>query len=302
MTRIWQSRAGQPGLAQPVSPDLFEEYVFGKLHFDYGGLIFALEDDCPAGFVHAAFGPDAARHWIAPETGVIAMLQACPGDSEHEIARALVVEAEAYLRTRGAKVVYGGCVQPHNPFYMGLYGGADLPGVLDTDTVFQEALRANGYQPVRQIAVLRRALHDFQPPADRQQVQYRRRMLVQVIVDPPARNRWEALTTGDFDLTRFELVPRGSGQTAAYLVVRDMAIGNHAAGRTVGVVELEVDPAERRKGLATCLLSETFRMLAGQGFDTVEMNIPADDAIGMRLAEKLGFCETCRGTLFRKEW
>jgi GNAT superfamily N-acetyltransferase len=281
---------------------LFEQCVFGKLHFDYGGLIFALDDDCPLGFVHAAFGPDVARHWICPETGVISMLLSSPGDSEHQIARALVVQAEAYLRMRGAKVIYGGGVQPCNPFYMGLYGGADLPGVLDTDTLFQEALRANGYQAVRQIAVLRRGLHDFQPPTDRQQVQYRRRMLVQVIVDPPARNRWEALTTGDLDVTRFELVPRGSGQPAAFLLARDMAICSNAAGRTAGVVELEVDPAERRKGLATCLLSETFRMLAGQGFDTVEMNIPADDAVGMRLAAKLGFCESSRGTLFRKEW
>jgi hypothetical protein len=38
LAALWRSRAGQPGLVQPVSPDLLEQLVFSRLYFDYGGL------------------------------------------------------------------------------------------------------------------------------------------------------------------------------------------------------------------------------------------------------------------------
>ena len=55
---LWRSRGDQPGLVQPVSVDLFEQFVFGRLYFDYAGLVMAWDGQQPAGFAHAAFGPN----------------------------------------------------------------------------------------------------------------------------------------------------------------------------------------------------------------------------------------------------
>ena len=54
LAALWRSRAGQPGLLQPVSPDVLEQLVFAKIYFDYSGLVVAWNDDQPVGFAHAA--------------------------------------------------------------------------------------------------------------------------------------------------------------------------------------------------------------------------------------------------------
>ena len=54
ITSIWRSHAGRSGVLQPVSVDLFEQLVFGKLYFDYPGLILAFDEGRPVGFAHAA--------------------------------------------------------------------------------------------------------------------------------------------------------------------------------------------------------------------------------------------------------
>ena len=45
-------------------------------------------------------------------------------------------------------MLYGGAVWPLDPFYLGLYGGSGLPGVLDSDTVARELYRLHGYDPI----------------------------------------------------------------------------------------------------------------------------------------------------------
>ena len=208
LAALWRSRAGQPGLLQPVSPDLLEQLVFAKLYFDYGGLLLAFDDGQPVGFAHAGFGPNAEGTWISTEVGVTCVVLVRPGCAEAEVAAGLLDRCEDYLRRRGAKVLYGGGLDPLNPFYVGLYGGSELPGVLDSDTIARQALAARGYQEVERTTILRRELSGFESLVDRRQMQVRRQMIVEVTIDAPTRNWWEACTVGEFDLTRFDLVPR----------------------------------------------------------------------------------------------
>ena len=302
LAAIWRSRAGQSGLLQPVSVDLLEQLVFGKLHFDYAGLILALDGERPVGFAHASFGPDERQTWISTQTGVICLVCVRPDCAESEVAAGLLERCEAYLGSRGAKVVFGGAIRPRSPFYLGLYGGCDLPGVLDCDLVARSGFQARGFREVDLRVIFRRHLSGFRPPADRQQVQFRRRMMVQVIMDPPARSWWEACTTGDFELTRFELVPRGGGSIMAHAVVRAMDLADGSpTGRAAGVIELQVEPQHRRQGLATFLLAEALRVLASQGVAVIEAQIAESDAPAAALYEKLGFQPIGRGTVYWKE-
>ena len=299
---LWRSRAGDPALVQPVSVDLFEQLVFGKPHFDYAGLILALEDDRPVGFAHASFGPDAAGERISTETGVICLIVVRPECEGAAVAAGLLERCEAYLQRHGAKVFYAGGVAPASPFYVGLYGGSETPGVLESDHVGRRLYPAHGYSAVDRVLLFRQDLSSFRPPVDRQQVQWRRRLLVQVMMDTPARSRWEAATVGDFESTLFELVPRGGGARLAYAVVRAMEWGSGGQpGRVAGLVGLFVEPGSHRQGLATHLIGEIARNLLGQGVSVLEAHAPESNAPLLRLYQKLAFRQVGEGIVYRKE-
>jgi GNAT superfamily N-acetyltransferase len=302
LTAIWRSRSGQRGLAEPVSADLFEQIVFARLYFDYGGLIVARDDDRPVGFAHAGFGPDEQGDRISTELGVTCVVIVRPDCPEADVAAGLLERCEQYLRGRGAKVLYGGGIRPLNPFYLGLYGGSELPGVLDSDLVARELYGAHGYREIDQTRVLHCRLSGFQAAIDRRQMQIRRQMIVEVTVDPPARTWWEACTLGDFDLTRFELVPRGGGAPVAWATFRSMEpSGVYGAGRAAGLIELEVEESLRRRGLAVFLLSEAFRQFVGQGILLVEAQVMQHNAAALGVYAKLGFQPAGYGSVFRKE-
>jgi len=302
LATLWRSRAGQPGLTQPVSPDLLEQLVFAKLYFDYGGLMLAYDDGRLVGFAHAGFGPNEERSWISVETGVLCVVVTDPKCAEAEVAAGLLDRCEDYLRRRGAKVFYGGGLQPLCPFYIGLYGGSELPGVLDSDTVARGALAARGYREVERTVLLRRDLDGFESQIDRQQMQIRRQMLVEVTADAPTRTRWEACTVGEFDLTRFDLVARGGGAAVATALFRNIEPGGITGVRhAAGLIDLSVEPAYRRRGVATFLLNEAFRQFLRQGIMHVEVQAGETNAAALGAFQKLGLQQTGQGGVWKKE-
>jgi len=299
---IWRSQEGRRGLLQPVSADLFEQWVFGKLYFDRQGLILAWDGDRPVGFAHAGFGPDEDENCLSRDLGVTCVILVCPEVSTRaEVAAELLRRSEEYLLRGGAKVLYGGGIRPLNPFYLGLYGGSELPGILQSDTVAQDAFRTHGYREIDQTQILQRELSDFQMPIGREVMQVRRQMTVQASVDSPVRTWWEACTIGDFDLTRFELMARGGGRTLARATFRNMdASGGDAFVRQAGLIDLEVDSASRRQGMATFLLSEAFTGFVRQGITLVQVQTMAHNTAALGLYRKLGFQQIDQGSVFRK--
>ncbi len=302
MVDLWRSRSGQPGLYERVTPDVLEQLVFAKLYFDYPGLIIACDDDRPLGFAHAGFGPNDACDGIATEMGVTSLVLVRPDCDTSTVAAGLLERSEAYLRQRGAQVLYGGGINPLNPFYLGLYGGSELPGVLASDRVSHDLYTSHGYREIDRTMVLHRNLSNFQSPIDRYQMQIRRRMVVEVTTDAPTCNWWEASTLGDFDLTRFEIIPRGGGTPVARAVFRGLEpMGTVGAGRTAGLVDMWVDESLRHRGLAVFVLSEAFRQFIRQGITLVEAQVMQHNAAGIALYEKLGFQLADQGSVFRKD-
>ncbi len=301
ITALWRSRAGQNGLLQPVSVDLFEQLLFGRLCFDYRGMILAWDGDQPVGFAHAGFGPNEARNWISTESGVTCIVVVRPECEQSEVVAGLLEQSEKYLRQSGAKVLFGGAIRPWSPFYLGLYGGAELPGVLRSDAMAQSLYRSQGYEESGRTLIFRRELTGFRPLVDRFQVRLRRMMSLQTVIDAPTRDWWEASTTGDFDLTRFELYPRGSGEMLGRVTVRSMdSIGLAGPTRAAGVLELHVEPVQRRQGLATFLLGEAFSELGRQGYSVVEGQVNDSNPSALGLLRKLGFEQVDEGVVFRK--
>ena len=301
LTSIWRSRAEQAGLASPISVDVLEQYVFAKLYFDYHGLVLAFEDREAVGFAHAGFGPSEDERSVSTELGTTCLILARPDCRTADVAAGLLEHSETYLRNRGAKVFYGGGIRPLNAFYFGLYGGSEMPGVLETDRPAQEAYLSRGYEEIDRTLALGLDLAAFEAPIDRQQMQIRRQMLVEVSADLPPRTWWEACVLGEFDVTRFDLTPRGGGPAVASAAFRSMELAaNLGSGKTVGLIELYVDEAYRRRGLAVFLLSEAFRQFARQGIATIEAQAMQHNVAALGMYRKLKFRQTGEGSVFRK--
>jgi ribosomal protein S18 acetylase RimI-like enzyme len=301
LAEIWRSQASQRGLMQPMSAALLESLVLAKPIFDRQGLILALDDGKPVGFVHAGFGSTPDERSLCPTVGVISMLMLRVPDCGAGVADELLRRSEAFLQSRGAKAVVAGGSRGLNPFYLGLYGGSELSGILVSDHVAQQFYREHGYVEVDRARVLERELARFRPLVDRKQMQIRRRTSLQISADPPARTWWEACTFGSFDCTRLALQSREGGETIAHSMFWNMeplatARGAHAAG----LVELEVTAAERRQGLATYLLGEAFRHLHNEGVALVEVQVPEANAPARAFFARLGFEEIDESVIYRK--
>jgi ribosomal protein S18 acetylase RimI-like enzyme len=298
----WQSRVGQPQWNATVGVEIFEQFVLAKTYFDPEGLILACDDDRVLGFAHAAFGSNDTEDGICNELGTTALLLVRPECDESEVAAGLLERSEAYLQRRGAKVLYGGGIRPLNGFYLGLYGGSELPGVLESDRVAQQAFTSQGYREIDRTLLFRRDLCTFEAVVDRRQMQVRRQMVVEVVSDPPLRSWWEACTLGQFDLVRFALVPRSGGSAVATALFRRMElVPTTLQPPSLGLVEVWVEESARRRGLAIFLLSEAFRQFIREGTREVEVQAMQHNLAAQSLYRKMGFQQFEQGSVFRKE-
>lgn len=302
LAMLWRSQPPERGLMQPMSVDAFEQFVLAKPYFDREGLIVAIDAGQLVGFVHAAFGPRDDEAGVSQQFGVTCLLLVRGDYQRRGIGAELLARSEAYLTTRGAQVLYAGGIHPLNAFYLGLYGGSELPGVLDSDRGAQQLFLLHGYREIDRTLVLQRDITGFRPPVDRTQMQIRRRSTVQIISDPPVRTWWEACTVGGQERTCFELLARDSSTVIAQATFWSIqplakAWGVHAAG----LVGLEVDESHRRQGLATFLLADAFRHLQSQGVSLIEAQTMRANLAAQKLYEKLGFRLVDQGAVYRKE-
>jgi ribosomal protein S18 acetylase RimI-like enzyme len=285
-----------------VDLEVFEQFVLAKPYFDPEGLILACNGDCVLGFAHASLGANDAEDDISTDLGTTALLIIRPGCDEAQVAAGLLERSEAYLRQRGAKVIYGGGIRPLNGFYLGLYGGSELPGIPESDTVAQATFTSHGYREIDRTLLFHRDLSTFEAVVDRRQMQVRRQMLVEVVVDPPTRTWWEACTLGMFEIVRFALVPRIGGSPVATAMFRRMELVPTALHPlSVGLIEVWVEESARRRGLAIFLLSEAFRQFIRESTREVEVQAMQHNLAAQALYRKMGFQQFGQGSVFRKE-
>jgi ribosomal protein S18 acetylase RimI-like enzyme len=301
LTEIWRSQPSQRGVMQPMSAGLFEQLVFSKPYFEHEGLIVALKDNRPIGFAHAGFGPNEAEDAMSTDMGTTYLLMLESDHRDPAVADELLLRAEAYLQDRGAKVIYGGGIRPLNAYYLGLYGGSELPGILATDTVFLDACRRNGYREIDQVLVLQRELSQFRVTVSWEQRRLRRSVVCNEQYAPPPKTWWEACTTGSFERLDFAMQNTASGLALAnvgFWDIEPLSTGWGAA--TAGMFDLHVSPEARRQGLATFLLGEAFNRLRDRGIVLVEAQTMRGNMPALAMYQKLGFQTVDSGYVFRK--
>jgi ribosomal protein S18 acetylase RimI-like enzyme len=229
------------------------------------------------------------------------MLLSDKGDDAESVARGLVEHCEAYLREHGSQLIYGGGMYPINPFYLGLYGGSELPGVLKSDASFTAAIQEAGYTESDRCTILQLQLDGFRPIVNRQQLQVRRNSRLETTFDPPSRNWWEACTNVDAERLRFDLFLADQGDPRAGVTFWNMELFYRRQGqRTFGLTELHVDEPLRRHGYAIFLISEAIKQLAAFGVSSIEVQTMHRNRPALELYTKLGFVEIDEGVVYRR--
>lgn len=287
---------------QPATPMLFEQLIFSKPYFDPAGLIVGLHNDIPVGFAHAGFGANDEMTALSNDMGTTYQLMVRGDHRDGPLAAELLARSEDYLRQSGAKVIYAGGVRPLNAFYLGLYGGSELPGVLAADNTFHAACQQRGYRPIDRVQILQLDLASFRAPITRNQRQLRREMVLQETPSPPPQSWWESCTTAAFERIRFSLTRPECNEPTADVWFWDIEPLSTAWGRpTAGMFDLSVPTAERRRGLATFLLSEAFERLRNRGILLIEAQTMQQNAPAIAAYTKLGFQQIDEGVLYRKD-
>lgn len=304
LVTIWRRQPPFRGLFKALTRDLLDLQVFSKPYFEREGLVIAYRqgpsgsdtDIDPLGFVHTGFAPNQELNDLDSSRGVLAQLKVAPGEFQHEVAAGLIQRAMEYLRNRGAKQVFAGSCFPHTPFYLGLYGGSRVPGVMEEDRIARQALLQAGFQDIDTVLLLERRLSDFRPAVDRQQLALRRQYQLQSIGDPSEGSWWECCQFSMAERERFNLVPKiASRQVIGSVSFWDMQpLASEIGGVARGLYDLHIDVETRRSGLATFLVSESLKELANYGVGRVEVQIPKSETAPEGLFNKLGFAEVAK--------
>jgi ribosomal protein S18 acetylase RimI-like enzyme len=301
LVEIWNEAFTGRGAVRLRTSSPLERFVFSKPYFDPAGLILAEEDGRGVGFIHAGFGANEQRAGLSYETGVVCLIGVRPTHQRRGIGTELLRRCEAYLRGRGARVLAAGPVPSRDPFYLGLYGGSDLPGFLATDPAAEPFFLRHGYHQTRTTLVFHRRLNVPVKVLDPRFVGYRQ----QYELAEPGRLRlaswWQECTFGLIEPHAFCLRDRKSGEEPASTLLWDMEGFSYRWNQpTVGVAAFEVKPAFRRQALGKFLLSQILRRVQEQFFELVEIQVAQDNAAALTFCRSAGFEQVDLGRSYEK--
>jgi hypothetical protein len=301
ISAVWNNQPPLRGRVHTLTTTLLEQLVLSKPYFDPNGLIVAHESGQIFGFVHVGFVPGDQAQELNRDSGVICQLLVVPRADAGEVAGELLRAGEIFLRSSGAKELLGGGVGVDAPFYLGLYGGCRLPGILAGDSLMINTLQAAGYVEHRQLAIWQRRLDGFRPPIDREWVALRRQFRLEPLDDDRVSSWREACAFSWIERTQFQIVtlPRGARQaTLTFWDIEPLAAdwGERAMGLAAVTFE---DPATA-PNLLGCFLADAMRHFQTQGISLVEVHTEATNDVLATACQKLAFRQVDHGIQLRK--
>ena len=306
LVEIWRKQASIRGQIEAITHSNFDTLIFSKPYFESAGLILAVDvsdgQSVPLGFVHAGFPPTADLSDLDTTVGIICQLKIVPGNDAQAIASELLKRACEYLKSRGAQRVHAGCKFPYAPFYLGLYGGSQIPGVLVEDAAALSAIQNFGFVEADRIVVFERRLAGFKPVTDRKQIGLRRKYQINALADPLEKSWWESCTRGMTERDRFSIYDKKDQHVCGSVSFWDVQpLAQRWGGLARGMYDLLIPEENRGKGMATFLVGESLRHMMQQGVGLVEAQTWASDLAAIGVFKKLGFDEVSQGVLASME-
>ncbi len=277
-----------------LSPVDLRWRVVDQPAFDPRGMLVARQGDRIAGFVH--FGPrlDFWDEWARPprdaDEGHIYALSAPAGD--RSLAMELLSAAERALVARRARRVLLGPSWVHGvqPFYNGIAGAYEIPGLGSTRDSLISAASDSGFE---QIAEYGTPTLDLSAPSAMAR-------LDAIAHEAQARAReWGIrLTSRPIKLQFFpkrvsvELV-RGREVVATTAYGEWPEYNREYRRRLHGVTSVQVAPKWRGNGLGKLVMVEAIRAARNDGADGVHLHVWRSNAIAWNLYHRaLGFTPT----------
>jgi ribosomal protein S18 acetylase RimI-like enzyme len=301
LVRLWNASISSRGAAQCIEVSDLDRLVFSKPYFDPRGVTLAEDDGRAVGFIHAGFGANDEGQ-LSRDYGVIAMLVVAPSHRRHGIARELVRRAEEYLRAGGSSVIYAGSMHPLDPFYLGLYGGSELPGILKSDSTAHPFFISLGYKPVDECLVMQLPLNRALVLTDPRSRSWARRVDFVVNSDPTDRNWWVACKFSALDHSAFELRLRENSNVVARARAWEMyPLQRTWNAEAVGIIDVHVELQYRAQGLGSYLMAQVLKHYRDNGLTLAEIQTMARNQAACRLYRRLGFQEVDRGIIYRSE-
>jgi ribosomal protein S18 acetylase RimI-like enzyme len=300
LAEVWNESFTGRGAFPLRSNMSWEHSVFSKPYFDRDGLIVAEEDGRIVGFAHAGFGPNAAETDISTEIGLICAVAVRPSHRRRKIGTELLRRCERYLQELRVHEFVAGGLKPFNPFYFGMYGGSDSPGFLVSDAGAAPFFEHNGYLEANTTLVFELQLESFQPPVDNRFLNLRRAYDVQLLPQPELNSWWQDCVFGPFEPVEFRLMDKLSGIPAARTLIWEMSSARPPGFPMAGILDLQVRPEVRRRGLARFLLTQMLRYLQEQFFRIIEVHVPEMNTTAAELIHSLGFAQVDVGHTYRR--
>ena len=302
LVKVWNEVfAGRGAVHLPNSTPL-EYCVFAKPYFDPAGLVVAEEDGVCLGFAHAGFGADATGRALCYQDGVVCFIGVRPDFRKRGIGSNLLARCEAYLREKGAQTLFAGPHRLRNPFYLGLYGGSNLPGFLTNQGEVEPFLAKHQYQVCRETLVLQRGLRQPLKLFDARYAAHRQQYELGAGVPRSYPSWWQECVLNPLEPDEFCLKDKATGTRVAVALVWEMPnLGGRGPMPAVGIVDLEIVQSKRRLGLGKFFLALIVRTLQDQYFETAEIQVDLENTAAVKLCRGLGFEQVDVGRAYKKD-
>lgn len=299
--RLWREAGLGRGAATDLDADSLETVVFAQPYFDREGLILAIDGDQVVGFIHAGFRATADEEHLAFDEGVIYAVIVAVSHRRQGIGRELVRRAETYLQSRGATSLFAGPAAPRDGFYFGIYGGSQPAGFLESDPLAAPFLTAVGYTPFQRRLIYQRSLEERGDPVGLRLMSVRR--ATKLGACPPASppTWWSTTRTGRLDSLTLSLLPKAGGPPVAEVTV--VGLDHYMATwqqRAIGLLDLHVPEANRRKGYAQALLVEVCRRVKTDLITLVESHVVEGNEAGIQALKSAGFEHVDTGVVYHR--
>lgn len=301
LVEIWNESFTSRGVARLRHSSVLERHVFSKPYFDAQGLIVAEENGKRLGFAHAGFGPNPRETQLSRHQGVTCVVAVRASHQKKGIGTELLRRAEAYLKERGTQTFFAGPLKPMTPFYFGICGGSNLPGVLASEKAAGPFLEKRGYKPWETTLLFQRFLDKPVNIVDGRFAGLRRRFDIRILPRIPLGTWWQECVTGLVEPVEFRLEEKANGKVAARATAWEMEAFSWTWNvPAVGLVDVQVRDDVRRQGVAKFLMAQILRYLQDQYFGVAEIHALDSNQPGINLFRSVGFEQSDVGKIYRK--
>jgi ribosomal protein S18 acetylase RimI-like enzyme len=298
LVEVWNQAFPGRGAVTLRNSTPLERFVLAKPYFDPAGLILAEEDDRCVGFAHSAVVDPGNRE---PKQGVICMLGIRPSHHGRGVGKELLDRTEQYLLQHGAQILLAGGYDRSNPFYFGIYGGANCPGFLQSNPEAEAFFLKNGYRVHQTILILQRQLDEPLSVGDPRFGPLRNQYQIRMCSPRRLKDWWQECTVGVVEPLEFRLEDRNGRMKARALAWEMEGFSSRWGWPAVGLLDFVVEPGSRRLGLGKYFLTSILKQLQDQYFQTVEVQIDETNTSAIAFLGPLGFQQIDIGRVYAKD-